>query len=448
LSLRDVLEAIRNGPIPPNEESAKFHIIAPILQGLGWDPSCGTEVLYEHRVETAKGSGRVDIALKDQEHTVAHIEAKAPGHDLDRYAKQAVGYGFDEGVDICALTTGLEWQLYLPRANRPHKERLFATLRLGHDRIDQLVEDLETFLGKENLLSGRSERRATEVLEARRQADLLKTRLPEIWSRMVHEPDERLVELVVGQAYGELNLRPTAEQVQAVLRGSPVPTVTARELAPPPGDNGDDRPVVSPRGGVSGLEQRILDRYEAWNSGKDRGRENSSRLNSLLHSWFELAEEDRQMTVSEMAATVGKNPATLQNRAGRSDEARTGKGDPSRGTRSRSAGRGHPPSRQVVAYELWGQRHEAKTWAAMLVGVAEALYQRHEASFDRILTLRGRTRLYASRQRDDISQNPKMIGTSGIFIETHGNVADKKRRAGQFLSLFGHSPDDLRIEEG
>ena len=84
----------------------------------------------------------------------------------------------------------------------------------------------------------------------------------------------------------------------------------------------------------------------------------------------------------------------------------------------------------------------------MLVGVAEALYQRHGASFDRILTFRGTTRMYASRHRDDISNNPKAVGTSGIFIETHGNVTDKKRRAGQLLKLFGHSPDDLRIEEG
>ena len=359
MSLRDVLEAIRNGPTPQNEETAKFQIIAPVLQGLGWNPFSGIEVLYEHRVETTKGSGRVDIALQDQGHTVAHIEAKAPGRDLGRYAKQAVGYGFDEGVDICALTTGLEWQFYLPRANRPHKERLFATLRLEHDRIDQLAEDLETFLGKENLVSGRSERRAKEVLEARRQAHHLNTKLPEIWSRMVQGPDGKLVELFIERAYEELNLRPTAEQVEAVLRGSKVPTVTTRAPATP------------------------------------------------------------------AAPPEGRKPDSP---------------DPQSKRRSRRRGA------TIVAYELWGERHEVKTWVAMLVGVAEALYKRHGASFDRILTFRGKTRLYASRNRHDISYNPKVVGTSGIYIETHGSVAGKKRRAGQFLELFGHSPGDLRIE--
>ena len=359
MSLRDVLETIRSGPTPQNEETAKFQIIAPVLQGLGWNPFSGIDVLYEHRVETAKGSGRVDIALQDQGHAVAHIEAKAPGHDLNRYAKQAVGYGFDEGVDICALTTGLEWQLYLPRANRPHKERLFATLRLEHDRIDQLAEDLKTFLGKENLLSGRSERRAKEVLEARRQAHHLNTKLPEIWSRMVQEPDGKLVELLIERAYEELNLRPAAEQVEAVLRGSKVPTVAPQEPTPP------DVP------------------------------------------------------------TQGEKPKPPDSKSkGRS---------PRRGTK-------------IVAYELWGERHEVSTWKGLLVGVAEALHQRDGQGFaDRILDLRGRKNPYASRSGNDVRE-PKVVGTSGIYMDTNLSSAQIRSRANELLELFGYSAEDLRIE--
>lgn len=358
MSLRDVLEAIRNGPTPQNEETAKFQIIAPVLQGLGWNPFSGTEVLYEHRVETAKGSGRVDIALQDQGHTVAHIEAKAPGHDLGRYAKQAVGYGFDEGVDICALTTGLEWQLYLPRANRPHKERLFATLRLEHDRIDQLAEDLEAFLGKENLVSGRSERRAKEVLEARRQAHHLNTKLPEIWSRMVQEPDGKLVELFIERAYEELNLRPAAEQVEAVLRGSKVPTVAPPEPAPP--------------------------------------------------------------------------AAPHRRRKQESTDPQPKRRSPRRGAK-------------IVAYELWGERHQVSTWKGLLVGVAGALYQRHGQGFDRILDLQGRKNPYASRSEDDVVA-PKVVGASGIYMHTNLSSAAIKRRANELLELFGHSADELRVE--
>lgn len=433
MSLRDVLEAIRSRPLPANEETAKFQIIRPVLDHLGWD-TADPEVLWEHSVGDRKSGGKVDIALRGGRRIAALIEAKAPGQELNKHVAQVLGYAFYEGINICVLTNGPEWRIYLPKEDGPPEERCFANLDLMNGPIERLAEDLEAFLGKENLLGKRSERRAKEVLKARRQADHLNSKLPEIWSQMVREPDQRLVELVVDRAYEELNLRPAPEQVQAVLRGSPVPTVTPPKPGAPPGDYRDDLPGAGTRGGTSDLEHRILDRYGAWNSGQDRGRENSSRLNSLLYSWFELAEEDRQMTVSQMAAIVGKTPDTLRERARRSDEVR------------REAGEVTHLRRRVVAYELWGQRHEAKTWAAMLVGVAEALYQRHGASFDRILSFRGRTQMYASRHRDDISYNPKVVGTSGIFIETHGDVATKKRRAGQLLKLFGHSADDLTIE--
>ncbi len=359
MSLRGVLENVRNGPTPPNEETAKFQIIAPVLQGLGWDPFSGTEVLFEHPVETAKGGGRVDIALRGDRHSVAHIEMKAPGKNLNQYVKQALGYAFDEGVHICALTTGLEWKLYLPREAGPHNQRLFTSLRLEHDPVDQLAEDLETFLGKENLLSGHSERRAKEVLKARRQAHHLNTKLPEIWSRMVQEPDGKLVELLIERAYEELNLRPAAEQVKAVLRGSPVPTV-----APP----------------------------------------------------------------EPSAPAAGPRPRNQEPRAPQQ--------------KRRSPRRGA----KITVYELWGERHEVKTWNAMLVGVAEALHQRHGRDFDRILTLRGRKYPHASRDPDELAASPKAVGTSGIFIETHGSAEQLKHQAAKFLKLFGHSADDLTIE--
>ena len=426
-------EAIRSRPLPANEETAKFQIIRPVLDHLGWD-TADPEVLWEHSVGDRKSGGKVDIALRGGRRIAALIEAKAPGQELNKHVAQVLGYAFYEGINICVLTNGPEWRIYLPKEDGPPEERCFANLDLMNGPIERLAEDLEAFLGKENLLSKRSERRAKEVLKARRQADHLNSKLPEIWSQMVREPDQRLVELVVDRAYEELNLRPAPEQVQAVLRGSPAPTVTPPKPAAPPRDNRDNRPGVGPRGGISDLEHRILDRYEAWNSGKDRGRENSSRLNSLLHSWFELAEEDRQMTVSEMAANVGKTPDTLKNRARRSDEVRRG------------AGAVTHLRRKVVAYELWGERHEVKSWKAMLVGVAEGLHQRHVHSFDRILTIRGRKYPHASRDPNELGSVPRLVGTSGIYIEAHGSGETLTRRAIQFLKLFGHSADDLRIE--
>ena len=129
MSLPETLERIRSSPSPNNEESAKFQVIAPILQALGWDPSDGEKVLFEHSVGGKKG-GRVDIALKNKSRVFALIEAKAPGADLSTHVEQVLGYAFHEGVDICVLTTGEEWWLYLPREPGEPLKRRFAVLIL------------------------------------------------------------------------------------------------------------------------------------------------------------------------------------------------------------------------------------------------------------------------------------------------------------------------------
>ena len=99
-----------------------------------------------------------------------------------------------------------------------------------------------------------------------------------------------------------------------------------------------------------------------------------------------------------------------------------------------------------MAYQLWGERHEVNTWKGLLVGVAEALPQRHGHGFaDQILALQGRKNPYASRSEDEVVA-PKLVGASGIYLHTNLSSAAIKRRAMELLELFGYSADELRIE--
>ena len=223
MSLQERLETIRSSPDPQNEESAKFQVLAPVLQSLGWDPANPAEVLYEHAVG-GKGGGRVDMALQSSGRTLALIEAKAPGSDLQNHIDQVLRYAFHEGVRICVLTTGLEWWLYLPRESGPPQERRFAVLRIADDPVEQLLEDFGTFLSKEALVSGRAEERAKLVLKARLEAAQLNKEIPTIWRGMLSEPDNELVELLSRRVYEKINLRPTKPQAVAALQGSPIPS--------------------------------------------------------------------------------------------------------------------------------------------------------------------------------------------------------------------------------
>ena len=238
MSLQERLEIIRSSPAPRGEEQAKFQIIAPILHNLGWDPA-GPEVLYELAVG-GKGGGRADIALKSSGRVEALIEAKAPGLDLKGHVGQVIGYAFYEGVDICVLTTGLEWWLFLPREKGRPMACRFAVLSIHDDPLEQLVEDFHAFLSKATLVNGEAERRAKAVLEASREAARLNQEIPRIWTDMVRAPDEELVELLSKRIYEQVNLRPTRDQVVAALQGSSVPS------APVPADPSAPTPPAAP----------------------------------------------------------------------------------------------------------------------------------------------------------------------------------------------------------
>lgn len=226
MSLLETLEKIRNSPDPENEKAVEAKIMTPILENLGWD-TFGSDLYYRYPVGDKKDRGEVDIALKVKKRTVALIEAKASGGRLEEHVGQVLRYAFHEGVQICVLTNGQEWWLYLPREEGPPPERKFATFNIKTDSVEKVAGNLETYLSKENLGSREAEKRAKEVLKALRDKEYLQAEIPRIWKAKLDEPDTELVDLVTKWVDNEIGLRPAKEQVVALLKGLPVPAVVA-----------------------------------------------------------------------------------------------------------------------------------------------------------------------------------------------------------------------------
>ena len=237
MTLRETLGRIAKAAVPPNEEAAKFQIIVPVLGDLGWDVhnrEGADEVLFEHSAGGSRGGGRVDIALMGKHDQCAcFVEAKAPGVNLGDHVAQLLGYAFHDGVTVCALTDGLEWRLYLPREAGPPEKRQFARLRLREDPVEQSADDLEAFLSRDAVRSGKAERDAAKVLRRLQEESDIARRLPEIWRKMLTKPDEELVDLIRSKVYAELRLSPSAEQVAAVLSGRGYPEPTNPVVNPP-----------------------------------------------------------------------------------------------------------------------------------------------------------------------------------------------------------------------
>ncbi len=246
--LRGVLERLRSYPEGGGEEAAKLQAVLPILREIGWDDTDFNQVAFEHSV-AARGGGRVDIALRaPRRGNVALVEVKAPGRKLDDFVAQVLEYAFHDGVDICVLTTGLVWWLYLPREKGQPTERRFAVLDLQTDAIDELVDGFETYLSRDSLLDRSAEQRAKQALEALLNQGRLATEIPRVWDQMLSEPDHELIELIERRVFSKVRLRPSAELIADVLRSSAVKGMAAggdrptRPIADPP------RPTTPKRG--------------------------------------------------------------------------------------------------------------------------------------------------------------------------------------------------------
>ncbi|MXZ07032.1 MAG: hypothetical protein F4Y75_05940, partial [Acidimicrobiia bacterium] len=398
MSLKNALEEIREASEPDNEATVKHQILVRILQELGWNTFDSSHVGYEHSVTMAHAIGRVDIALKGSTHTVAHVEAKAPRKGLDsQHVNQLLGYGFQEGVDISALTNGFEWQLYLPREAGPPPQRLFTAFNLRIDPVDRVAEDLLTFLGRDNLISGSSKKRAKKVLQARREAERLKLQLPDIWSRMLRTPNERLVDLVIEQVYQEINLRPDPKQVTALLRGKPiVPTRGSggsMEHLPQNGPSGarskgakpvayvlwgHRREVLSWRDILIGLLTQLYETYgdrilevKGQRPFASYNVEDISQPKELGDTGIfintNLTAENLVKRCHYYLEYLGHSPDDLTIET---DEGESAVSAPPQPPPTSTSGR---TGNTLLAFELWGDRIEVNTWKEVLVGVATKL---------------------------------------------------------------------------
>ncbi len=389
MPLRKTLERVRASTTPPNEEAAKITILVPLLQDLGWDVWGGTEVRFEYSAGGKSKGGRVDIALMNpraQGNCVAFVEAKAPRVNLGDHVEQILGYAFHNGVSVCILTTGEEWWLYLPLEKGPPQDRRFAELNLLSDPIEQLVDDFQAFLGKEVLCNGQAERRAEQVLKARRRASQLNIELPRIWQQMKDEPDSELVELVGKRVYKAVGLRPEPSQVADVLAGTRVRPAPTAAVSAPTQISEPTEPLTrpAPTAAVSAPTQ---------------------------------ISEPRQPLIPRY-----RQPAEAPKRHGR--------------------GYATPIPNSFI---LWGQHHQINYWYELLVGVAAALYERHPNDFERLKEqTRGKKHPLISRDPSELRM-PKRIGTSIYWINVAFSSKNIKRYSERLLEYSGYNPSDLEL---
>ncbi len=210
-----------------DEASIKSAIILRLLSLLGWNPFDINQVKPEYTVE----SKRVDFSLRINGTNKAFIEVKRPNESLEPHQEQLLGYSFREGVKIAILTNGVTWWFYLPLNEGSWEQRRFFTADFTEQLPESIAERFIALLSKDNIASGGAVKNAEDLYRSRQRKVVLREALPKAWHKLINDPDDLLVDLLIETTEKLSGFRPEIDDVEKFLGGIAYPLPS--EFGPP-----------------------------------------------------------------------------------------------------------------------------------------------------------------------------------------------------------------------
>jgi hypothetical protein len=169
------------------EQNTKASLVEPILEALGWDVRDPDEVHREFKPTTRDSP--VDYALSILRKPRLFVEAKGLGETLSdrKWIAQVLGYATVAGVEWCVLSDGDEYRLYNATAPLDAEEKLFCSVRLSADSVDEIVRTL-VLISRRNM--------EENILDVRWIAHYVDRRVKKTLHDMFGSTDRSLVRLI------------------------------------------------------------------------------------------------------------------------------------------------------------------------------------------------------------------------------------------------------------
>jgi len=495
MTLRETLEQLPQVPQSSmNEATTRSSMIEPVLEALGWN-KMRAEVQLEYKVHGRgqNSTGFVDVALLAEPTSPSvFVEVKKANTALkEDHADQVLEYAFKKNVPFSVVTNGADWWLYLSERGR---ETRFAKFRLHKDDIDQVETNLEAFLGRDAVTNGSAQARARKYLDVIQEQVRLNEAVPRIWFEMLGEldgtgPDADLLDLIKRRVYEETGLGAESEHIAAVIKGQSSTSPLASSLRSASNLSSDTAPAsTSVAGRPEEREPRAkaisINGYQLWNKYKEVTNNYELLTEVCLdiyndgHSHdFELIKEplgrgrpyasrqpeelDPSGTREAMRRPVGKTGwyvnanLTHHNLEKRSrlflkrfkynpndlKVYRAGESPLTEASWSRSGNRQQGLPTGLIGFKLWDQHCTAKYYYEIARAVAEGIYRRNPADFQRAETLGG-----SILSKDpDAFKNSEQVAESGWYVDVSRKGRKHVRDAEKLLEHFDYKPDDLDV---
>jgi len=213
--IKEIREGIKAG-LFTNEASVSQGIVLRLLHALSW-PTYDTQIVFPEYPLTGR---RVDFALcHPPGKPLVFIEVKPLGQS-DTGERQLFEYAFHKGVPMAILTDGHEWHFFLPAEQGDYGERRVYKLDIVERDIGEISRRLERYLKYEAVCSGAAIESARADYKDVARERLIRTNLPEAWSKLIQEEDELLLELVAARVESLCGYKPDLHAVASFLKAN------------------------------------------------------------------------------------------------------------------------------------------------------------------------------------------------------------------------------------
>ncbi|MEW6079403.1 MAG: hypothetical protein AB1724_16475 [Thermodesulfobacteriota bacterium] len=175
-----------------DDASIKQTIVMRLLFLLGWDIFNVDEVNSNYKAKNQP----IDYSLRDKNSNKIFINVKKMGRELDKSQQLLLEYASKEGVEFTVFTNGLLWWFYLTLDKKNLEQKNFCSLDFLHQKADDIADQLTKFLAKTPVSNGEALGLAENILKTRHQK-LIEETIPAAWTKMLSEPPDVLVDLLI-----------------------------------------------------------------------------------------------------------------------------------------------------------------------------------------------------------------------------------------------------------
>jgi hypothetical protein len=98
-----------------------------------------------------------------------------------------------------------------------------------------------------------------------------------------------------------------------------------------------------------------------------------------------------------------------------------------------------------IAFLFNGSKYEVSSWKELLITVCNLMNNSHKREFDKVLTLKGRTRSLFSNDPSQLKRSEQIQGTN-IYVEINLSSDQIMKNVKKIIDLFGYPEDSISFE--